>query len=202
MQPEGRLEERLGGRLAAAAKQNGGTPGHGTDQSSHKPTLADFAARGKTRSRQPGFLLVEATISLSILALLGLVMLKLSLNILQPRQWVLQQTLTDAYMTYERAYAERLPFQTLTSDTSPWPAYPTTATTNQVELGQLPGGVAVTGTVLRTRLPDPNNYPIDGGAGTTATNPASMKVWQVQSVLTYQIGGRRYAKSRTVIRSQ
>jgi hypothetical protein len=146
-------------------------------------------------------MLVEATISLTILALIGLVMLKLSLNILQPRQWTLQQTLTDAYMTYERAYAERLPFQTLTSGTSPWPAYPTTTTT-PIQLGQLPGGTAVTGNVLRTRLPDSNNYPIDGGTGTTGTNPASMKVWQVQSVLTYQIGGRTYAKSRTVIRSQ
>lgn len=139
--------------------------------------------------------------SLSILTLLGLLMLQLSLNILQPRQWVLQQTLSDAYVSYERAYAERLPFQTLTSSTSPWPAYPATAST-QVELGRLPGGVAVTGTVLRTRLPDPNNFPIDSGTGTLATNPASMKTWQVQSVVTYQIGGRTYAKSRTVIRSQ
>ena len=146
-------------------------------------------------------MLVEATISLTILSLLGLVMLKLSLNILAPRQWVLQQTLSDAYVTYERAYAERVPFQTLTSSTSPWPAYPA-STSTLVELGKLPGGVAVTGTVLRTRLPDPNNYPLDGGTGTTATNPASMKVWQVQSVLTYRVNGRNYAKSRTVIRSQ
>ncbi|MCX6878854.1 MAG: hypothetical protein NTW21_34340 [Verrucomicrobia bacterium] len=146
-------------------------------------------------------MLVEATLSLSILTLIGLVMLKLALNILHPRQWVLRQTLTDAYMTYERAYAERVPFQTLTSGTSPWPAHPAT-TTSQVEIGRLPGGIPVTGTVMRTRLPDSNNYPVDGGAGTVLSNPASMKVWQVQSVLTYQIGTRTYAKSRTVIRSQ
>jgi hypothetical protein len=145
--------------------------------------------------------LVEATVSLSILALIGLVMLKLSLNILHPRQWVLQQTLTDAYMTYERAYAERVPFLTLTSDTSPWPAHPT-MTSSEVEIGRLPGGTVVTGTVRRTRVPDPNNFPLDGGSGTVLTNPASMKVWQVQSVLTYRIGSRTYAKSRTVIRSQ
>ena len=60
----------------------------------------------------------------------------------------------------------------------------------------------MTGTVLRTRLADANNYPLDGGSGTTTTNPASMKVWKIQSVLTYNIGGRSYAKSRTVIRSQ
>jgi hypothetical protein len=56
--------------------------------------------------------------------------------------------------------------------------------------------------VVRTRVPHTNNYPIDGGSGTVTTNPAGMKVWQVQSILTYQIGGRTYAKSRTVIRSQ
>jgi hypothetical protein len=60
----------------------------------------------------------------------------------------------------------------------------------------------VTGTVARTRLPDANNYPLDGGSGTVITNPAGMKVWRVQSILTYQVGGRTYAKSRTVIRSQ
>jgi len=139
--------------------------------------------------------------SLSILSLIGLVMLNLSLNILQPRQWALQQALSDAYVTYERAYAERLPFAILTSATSPWPAYPATSSAT-VELGRLTGGVPVTGTVLRTRLADDNNYPLDGGNGTLTTNPASMKVWKVQSVLTYQIGGRSYAKSRTVIRSQ
>jgi hypothetical protein len=146
-------------------------------------------------------MLVEATVSLALLTLIGLVMLKLSLNILHPRQWGLQQSLSDAYMTYERAYAERLPFETLTSSDSPWPAHPTTST-SQVEVGRLPGGAVVTGTLLRTRLPDLNNYPIDGGSGTVASNPASMKVWKVQSVLTYRIGSRTYGKSRTVIRSQ
>lgn len=163
--------------------------------------MTQCAAHGKAGKRRRGFLLVEATVSLSILTLIGLVMLKLSLNILQPRQWALQQALSDAYVTYERAYAERMPFATLTSGASPWPAYPATSSST-VQLGNLTGGVPVTGTVLRTRLADANNYPLDGGTGTTTTNPASMKVWKVQSVLTYKIGGRGYAKSRTVIRSQ
>lgn len=145
--------------------------------------------------------LIEAMLSLSILTIVGLVLLKLSLNILHPRQWVLQQTLTDAYMTYERAYAERIPFEDLVSSTSPWPVFPTTNTTS-VELGRLPGNRPVTGTVTRTRIADPLNYPIDGGTGTTATNPAAMKTWKVQSIVTYTVGGRNYAKSRTVIRTQ
>lgn len=152
--------------------------------------------------------------SMSILTVLGLVLLKLSINILHPRQWVLQQTVSDAYMTYERAYAERIPFEELVANNSPWPASTITigsvngvvnVSTVQVEIGRLPGpagGIPITGTVTRTRFPDAVNYPIDGGRGTLVTNPAAMKVWRVQSVLTYTIGNRTYSKSRTVIRSQ
>lgn len=153
-------------------------------------------------------LLVETMVSLSLLTVLGLVLLKLSLNILHPRQWVLGQTLSDAYLTYERAYAERIPFENLLASNSPWPAFPTTSST-VVEIGRLPDnyavtgtGIPVTGTVTRTRIPDPGNYPLDGGTGTVDTNPAAIKVWKAQSVLTYKIGAVNYVKSRTVLRSQ
>ncbi len=138
---------------------------------------------------------------ISILTVLGLCLLKLSLNILSPRQWILQQTVTDAYLTYERAYAERIPFENLLASNSPWPAYPTTSST-VMEVGRMPGGAPITATVVRTRIPDSENYPIDGGSGTLETNPAGMKVWRAQSVITYKVGPRTYAKSRTVLRSQ
>jgi hypothetical protein len=114
---------------------------------------------------------------------------------------VLQQTLTDAYMSYERAVAERIPFESLLENNSPWPAFPVTSTTD-VEIGRLPGNRPVMGKVTRTRTADPGNFPIDGGSGTPASNPAAMKVWKVQSVVTYTIGNNSYAKSRTVLRSQ
>lgn len=138
---------------------------------------------------------------LSLLTVLGLCMLKLSLNILHPRQNILQQTVTDAYLTYERSYAERVPFENLLAGNSPWPAYPNTSST-VIELGRLPGGKIISGTVVRTRFPDAGNYPIDGGSGTITTNPAGMKIWRAQSVVTYKIGTRTYAKSRSVLRSQ
>lgn len=140
-------------------------------------------------------------IALSMITVLGLVLLKLSLNILAPRQWILKQSVTDAYMTYERAYAQRIPFENLLATDSPWPAYPTTAS-SVVTVGKLPGGASITGTVVRTRFADANNYPIDGGSGTVATNPAAMKVWKAQSVLTFTVGSLTYEKSRTVLRSQ
>lgn len=145
--------------------------------------------------------LVESMLALSILTVLGLVLLKLSLNILSPRQWMLQQTLSDAYLTYERAYAERIPFENLLANGSPWPVFPNTSVIS-VEIGRLPGGTPVLGTVTRTRTADALNYPIDGGSGTVATNPAAMKTWRVQSIMTYTVGRRTYAKSRTVLRSQ
>jgi hypothetical protein len=145
--------------------------------------------------------LFEAGLAMGLLTFIGLILLKLSLNILTPRQWAVQQTITNAYMTYERAYAERIPFENLVDTDSPWPAFPDTAS-ETVELGRLPGGRVITGSVVRTRMPSENNFPIDGGSGTTDTNPAAMKVWKVQSIATYTIGGRNYAKSRTILRSQ
>jgi hypothetical protein len=155
----------------------------------------------KARSLRRGFVMIEAMMGLSLLTVLGLCMLKLSLNILHPRQSILQQTVTDAYLTYERAYAERIPFENLLANDSPWPVYPTTNSAI-LELGRLPGGQIITGTVVRTRFPDTGNFPIDGGAGTITTNPAGMKIWRAQSVVTYKIGTRTYAKSRSVLRSQ
>jgi hypothetical protein len=104
-------------------------------------------------------------------------------------------------MTYERSLAERIPFENLLAADSPWPVYPATSST-AVTVGRLPGGTVLAGNVVRTRIPDTGNYPIDGGNGTVATNPAAMKVWKAQSVLTYTIGTKKYWKSRTIVRSQ
>ena len=147
----------------------------------------------KPRSTR-GFVLVEATTAMAIMTILGLILLKLSLNILYPRQWALHQTLSDAYLTYERAYAQRVPFETLTGDGSPWPVYPTTTSTT-VELGKLPGERPVTGTVVRFRVADAVN-------DAAVLNPAGLVIWKVQSVLSYRIGERTYVKSRTVVRAQ
>lgn len=150
--------------------------------------------------------MLEALASLTTITVLGLVLLKLSLNILAPRQWTIRQTVSDAYMTFERAYAERVPFDDLVAVGSPWPLSTAAAinrtTISNVEIGRLPGGVPILGTVTRTRFADPNNLPADGGTGTVATNPSAMKIYEVQSVLTYKVGNRTYAKSRTVVRSQ
>lgn len=146
-------------------------------------------------------MLIETTIAMTMLSVLGLALLKLSLNVTAPRQWTLQQTVTDAYMTFEKASAQRQSFDQLTSANSLWPVYPTMATTT-VEMGRLPGGRVINGVVTRTRFADPSNLPSKGGTGTALTNPASMEVWRFQSIIRYQVAGRSYLKSRTVVRSQ
>lgn len=145
--------------------------------------------------------LLEATYALLFVTGLALVLLKLSLNVVTPRQWTLQQSVTDAYLTYEKALAQRLPFADLLDTDSPWPAYPTKAE-ETVVLGYMPGGRAIEGKVIRTRVADSNNYAVDGGSGTLASNPSGMKVWNFQSLLVYDIGDRTYVKTRTVVRSQ
>ncbi len=146
-------------------------------------------------------MLFEAAMAMGLLTVIGVILLKLSLNVLAPRQWGVYQTVAEAYMTYERSYAERIPFEVLTANNSPWPVYPNTSS-ETVELGRLPGGKVISGTVVRTRIASDNNYPIDGGSGTLASNPAAMKVWKVQSITTYTIDDRTYGKSRTILRSQ
>lgn len=148
-----------------------------------------------------GSVLLEATYAMTFLAGLSLILLKLSINITAPRQWTLQQTVSDAYLTYEKAWAQRLPFSELLGDASPWPEYPGKSEV-QVELGKLPGGKQIFGTVIRTRIPDANNFPVDGGSGSVATNPSGMRVYNFQSLLKYTVGDRQYVKSRTVVRSQ
>lgn len=120
----------------------------------------------------------------------------------------MQQSLSDAYMTFERASAERIPFGALTSDNVLWPVFPATSEL-QVEIGRMPSyrpgfpdGVPIMGRVVRSKSADANNYPADGGSGTVLTNPAAMSIWKLQSVLTYNVGTRSYAKSRTITRSQ
>jgi hypothetical protein len=206
-QAEGRFEDGL--RMETPSSQHevacqhsdADFPGHVAGRSGHAGSIHPRPRFRKPRRGRRGFALIEATMAMSLLSVVGLLLLKLSLNVLHPRQYALQQVLTDSYMSYERAVAERIPFESLLANDSPWPAYPEVAG-EVVELGKMPGGMPVTGNVARTRIADTGNYPIDGGTGTVALNPAAMKIWRVQSVLRYEIGGRTYVKSRTLVRAQ
>ncbi|MDB6077756.1 MAG: hypothetical protein JWO82_1503 [Akkermansiaceae bacterium] len=187
------------GRQAAPGHQN-----KSEKEGPHAGTFRTFARRGKPRAPRGSFL-IESTISLTILAVIGLLLLKMSMNVTAPRQWTVYQSLTDGYMTYEKAYAQRLSFAQIKAAGSPWPQSPSSATTT-VEIGRLPGGVPVTGTVVRTRTADSNNASTAGGTlnptDYAALNPGKVEVWKLQSILTYVVNGRTYRKVKTIVRSQ
>jgi len=205
MQTEGRLENGLT-ESGRRGEQPGDQQQSGQEQA-HAATFRTFRRPGKLPRRwRRGSFLIETTVTLTILSLVGLLLLKLSLNVTAPRQWTVYQSLTDAYMTYEKAYAQRQPFATITGTGSPWPVSPA-KTASTVEVGRLPGGVVVNGTVTRSRTADTNNDPTTAGGTLSAANyatlnPGKMEVWKLQSILTYQVNGRTYRKVRTVVRSQ
>lgn len=162
-------------------------------------------SRPQLKFRSPklrrGSFLVEAVIAMILLVSIGLVLFKGTLNVIAPRQWTLSQNITDAYLTYEKAYAERVEFTEITDAASPWPIYPSKSSST-VTLGTLPGGRSLTGTLIRTRIADTNNLSTFGGSGDIASNPSEMQTWKLQSHLLYTIAGRDYVKSRTIVRTQ
>lgn len=168
-----------------------GCKDQGTKASSHgNATFMKSHPFRKSRSRR-GSALIEATLALAILVMLGLILLKLAMNILLPRQWTLQQGMADAYLTIERAEAQRIPFNELLAGNR-WPDFNNGGVQAvDVQIGLMPGGKPVAGRVTRTR--ELANEP---------DNPAGLETWKVHSVLTYQIGSRTYTKSRTVVRTQ
>lgn len=194
-QIEGRGEHRLG------MKPRRNQQNEPQKDRTHAGTMKLNPRKNKRRGVRCGAVLLEVVYAMTALSALSLILFKLSLNVTAPRQWVIQQAFGDAYLTYEKALAQRYPFNELLEADSPWPAYPQNAE-ETVVLGKLPGGREVQGRIIRTRIPHDNNYPIEGGSGTLETNPAGMQVWNVQSILVYQITGREYAESRTVVRSQ
>lgn len=142
-----------------------------------------------------------------LLGAVAMIMLEGSLDVMAPRQWVIRQNLTDSYLTFEEAYANRVSFDELTADDSDWPIYdadsPPAGTV--VEIGKAPGAVPITGTLIRMRVADANNIPDLGDPdynNKLLLNPSKLETWKLQSILTYKVGGVDYVKTRTVVRSR
>jgi len=157
------------------------------------------------KNLQSGSILIEMTVALGLLTAIGMFLLIGSLDMMPPRNWVIIQNITDAHLTYEEAYAKRVPFEKITDTGSDWPLYPAKSS-QEIELGKAPGGIPIKGTIIRTRIPDENNLPDDPSDASYAAklikNPAEMETYKLQSVLTFKIGSQDYYKSRTVIRTR
>lgn len=162
---------------------------------------AQQCQRSLRRRRCRAVALIEVTVGLGALVGLSILLLKASMSATVAQRWTVIQGMTDSYMTRETAISKRVPFADIVSTTSRWPIYPAHSV-ETVEIGRLPGGIPVTATIRRTRIADENNFWSGEGLGTSQTNPAKMEIWRLQSLLSYELGGRNYVKSRTVVRSR
>lgn len=149
-------------------------------------------------AKRKGIFLIEGTVALVLLVSISFVLLDASMNILTPRIHTMKQNLSDSYMSYETAYANRIDFDAI-STSGEWPEYPASKTTSVV-IGTLPGGGDVTGTVRRTRIK--NTTPQDSYNGALTFTDLNIEHWTLKSFLSYEIGGLDYVKAITVVRSQ
>jgi len=176
-----------------------------------------------------GTMIIEMTVALGLLSAIAYILLQGTLHVLPPRQWVIMQNVTDAYLTYEEAYAKRISFEELDSNADSWPIFPDTSSTFVV-IGKSPGmgkllGIDapaserdITCELVRTRTAHDNLPDVSVDLGTKGVNPtaiqtaeylselsnnaAKMETWKLQSHLKYSIGGKDYVKSRTVVRTR
>lgn len=146
-----------------------------------------------------GSLLIEGSLALSLIVAISLILLDASINVLKPRVYTIHQNMSDAQISYEVAYANRVDFDSISSGSSEWPLYPATKDST-VTIGTLPGGIDVTAEVKRFRKSLTRTTA--GAEPVLGLGDLGIEVWELQSVLAYKVGGKEYVKACTVIRSQ
>lgn len=187
-------------------------------------TKAAHASPGIKKSK--GSFLVETSISLFVLVAIAVVLVDSSINILQPRSWVMKQNLADAYLSKEVAEANRVDFSSIGDGSfGGWGTPSATGagkdtisgnmvSTADVALGKLPGFTLGTGngrnftgdvtrqvTALQTNGADGAFTPATNGGKLTLAN-LGIRAYRLQSHVSYTIDGTVYVKTRTIIRSQ
>jgi len=155
----------------------------------------------KTTARNRGIAMLEVTAALAALLILALLLLKASLNVVVAQGWTVKQSLSDSFLTHEVALATRIPFTELRGVASQWPTFP--ASKNEVvEIGRLPGGKVVSAKLYRTKIAASGNLAYRGGQEDLVSNPTAMETWILKSLLTFDISGRPYVKTRTMVRTR
>jgi hypothetical protein len=144
-------------------------------------------------AKQRGSVLVEVAVAVGFAAFLGLFTMKASLMAISNNQWIILQTLADAYLTRETALSVRIPVADLTGPSSPWPDQGVaTPLVETVTVGRLPGGGEVRAQLTRYRVDVTQPGAVDSGISS----------WRLHSILEYTAAGQRYVKSRSTLRLQ
>lgn len=138
---------------------------------------------------------MEVTVALGVAVFLSLLVMRGSLLALSGNQWMVMQTLSEAYMTRETALSNRIPMNDLIASPSRWPdqvADNPPYSVQSVNLGALPGGKSVQARLTRFRT---NETPANN-------TDVTLVVWRLYSVLTFNAGDQAYVKTRTTLRTQ
>ena len=151
-------------------------------------------------NKKTGFSLIEITISLFILLFVAITLLEGNLSLLTPRQWVVKQSLVDAYLTKEKSIARSLNYNDAISQEN-WPTYPSLKKFTE-EIGKVPGGRAISAQIIRTKKPYYRNNISAGGTFAEQDNHLNLEVWALESHIIYNINNKEYIKTATIIRAK
>lgn len=169
--------------------------------------------------RRRGSFLVEASIALFLLVAIAFVLVEASLNMLQPRSWVMKQNLADAYLSKEVALMNRVDFDSIVDGSSSWGSGTMVHVgAAPLQIGTLPGfvstdeggvGRSFTANVYRMRLPletstSTPSFQVASGANVLSLSDLGIRAYKLQSHVVFSVdnGATQYVKTRTVVRSQ
>ncbi|MCB1234521.1 MAG: hypothetical protein KDM91_05575 [Verrucomicrobiae bacterium] len=151
-----------------------------------RPSAGVASGRGSRR----GAALIEICLGLGALLILAMLQLRSSVLAAQGQHWTVVQTMSDAYLTREVAFARQVPYEAIDTPESDWPTYPRTAR-EEVTIGKLPGRKPVKAWLVRTKRAEADAF------DDVDPEPDTPRSWKLESFLTYEISGRQYVKSRT-----
>jgi hypothetical protein len=142
-----------------------------------------------------GSVLLEVSLGLALAAFVAVATLRQSMLALSAGQWAAMQAITDSYLTRETALATRLPYDELTQEVF-WPPNEA-ASTQTVVLGSMADPAGGPPREVQAQLTRSSQTETIGNTGLP-----DVTVLRLDSVLSYQIGGQPYIKSRSTLRTQ
>ncbi|MBK1791736.1 hypothetical protein [Persicirhabdus sediminis] len=163
----------------------------------HNSKCASNKTVQRVRRLVKGSALVELAASICLLVSFAGVTMKTTYSNLSARNWVVTQTMVDAYMNVIATEAQAIAFEEIDDFGSHWPEASEMRET-EVELGKLSYGKPFMAKLYQARMPVYSSADMNGDGG----DYLKMDTWRLRMVIKYEIDGRSYASSRTVVRNK